>query len=79
MKKLFGYAIAAFMSCLLVVSCSQTGSTPNATNPSSPTVNSTQTTIPIGIAFAQTSNVALLGQEGVTGAKIAEAYFNHIV
>jgi branched-chain amino acid transport system substrate-binding protein len=76
MKKLFGYAIAAFMSCLLVVSCSQTVNTPNATNPSSPVTGSTQTAIPIGIAFAQTSNVALLGQEGVTGAKIAEAYFN---
>jgi len=33
------------------------------------------TPIPIGIAFAQTSNVLLLGQE-VVGAKIAEV-FNH--
>ncbi len=32
--------------------------------------------IPIGIAVAQTSNVALLGQEQVAGAKIAEKYFN---
>lgn len=32
--------------------------------------------IPIGIAVAQTSNVALLGQEEVTGAKIAEDFFN---
>ncbi len=32
--------------------------------------------IPIGIALAQTSNVALLGQEGVNGVKIAEKYFN---
>lgn len=32
--------------------------------------------IPIGIAVAQTSNTALLGQEEVTGAKIAEKYFN---
>jgi branched-chain amino acid transport system substrate-binding protein len=32
--------------------------------------------ISIGIAFAQTSNVALLGQEQVAGAKIAEKYFN---
>lgn len=30
----------------------------------------------IGIAVAQTSNVALLGQEQVIGAEIAEAYFN---
>ncbi len=32
--------------------------------------------IPIGIALAQTSNLALLGQESVNGAKIAERYFN---
>ena len=34
------------------------------------------TPIPIGIGVAQTSNVALLGQEEVTGAKIAEKFFN---
>ncbi|XZN92247.1 MAG: ABC transporter substrate-binding protein [Microcoleus sp.] len=33
-------------------------------------------TIYIGIGVAQTSNVALLGQEQVAGAKIAEKYFN---
>jgi branched-chain amino acid transport system substrate-binding protein len=32
--------------------------------------------IPIGIAVAQSSNVALLGQEQVIGAQIAEAFFN---
>ena len=32
--------------------------------------------IAIGVAVAQTSNVALLGQEQVIGAKIAEQYFN---
>jgi branched-chain amino acid transport system substrate-binding protein len=32
--------------------------------------------IPIGIAVAQTSNVALFGQEQIIGAKIAEKYFN---
>jgi branched-chain amino acid transport system substrate-binding protein len=32
--------------------------------------------IAIGIGIAQTSNVALLGQEQVTGAKLAEQYFN---
>lgn len=31
--------------------------------------------IPIGIAVAQTSNVALFGQEQIIGAKIAEKYF----
>ncbi len=32
--------------------------------------------IPIGIAVAQTSNVALLGQEQVIGAQLAEEFFN---
>jgi len=32
--------------------------------------------IPIGVAVAQTSNVALFGQEQVIGAKIAEDFFN---
>jgi branched-chain amino acid transport system substrate-binding protein len=32
--------------------------------------------IPIGIGVAQTSSVALLGQEEVIGAQIAEAFFN---
>ncbi len=32
--------------------------------------------IPLGIALAQTGNVALLGQEQVIGAKLAETYFN---
>ena len=38
--------------------------------------NSTVDEIRIGIGVAQTSNVALLGQEQVAGAKIAEQYFN---
>jgi branched-chain amino acid transport system substrate-binding protein len=32
--------------------------------------------ISLGVALAQTSNLALLGQESVNGAKIAEEYFN---
>ncbi len=72
MKKLFGFAIAAFMSCLLAVACTPTSNT--VITPNSP--SNSQTPIPIGIAVAQTSNVALLGQEEVTGAKIAETYFN---
>ncbi len=73
-KKLFGFAIAAFMSCLLAVACTPTNNT--TSTPNSPTTSGTQTPIPIGIAVAQSSNVSLLGQEQVTGAKIAEAYFN---
>lgn len=73
-KQLCGFAIAALMSCLLVVACTPTSNTPvTTTTTNSP---SNQTSIPIGIAVAQTSNVSLLGQEQVTGAKIAETYFN---
>jgi branched-chain amino acid transport system substrate-binding protein len=32
--------------------------------------------LPIGIAVAQTSNTALLGQDQIDGAKLAEEYFN---
>ena len=32
--------------------------------------------IPVGVAVAQTSNVALFGQEQVIGAQIAEEFFN---
>jgi len=53
----------ALITCLLAIACS--------TEPSS-----NSSVIPIGVAVAQTSNVALLGQEQVIGAKIAEAYFN---
>lgn len=66
--------LAAFT--VLLSACTQTNSGPSAN-----TANTSQTTassggIPIGIALAQTSNVALLGQEGIAGAKIAEKYFN---
>jgi branched-chain amino acid transport system substrate-binding protein len=74
-KKLFSYAIAAFITCLLAVACTPTNNSTTTTT-TSPATSGTQTPIPIGIAVAQTSNVALLGQEQVTGAKIAEAYFN---
>ncbi|PZU98479.1 MAG: branched-chain amino acid ABC transporter substrate-binding protein [Pseudanabaena sp.] len=57
------------MCCWLVAACGQTETT------NSPTAPNTGA-IPIGIAVAQSGNVALLGQEQVTGAKIAEAYFN---
>ncbi len=73
-KKLFSYAIATLVTGLLAVACTPTNN--STTTPNSPTTSGYQTPIPIGIAVAQTSNVALLGQEQVTGAKIAEAYFN---
>ena len=60
---------------LLFSGCNQaqnTTSTPTAKL----TNNSSSNPIPIGVAVAQTSNVALLGQEQVAGVKIAEKYFN---
>lgn len=60
---------------LLLTACGQANTnTTSATDTSASPGSSTP--IPIGIAFAQTSDVALLGQEGVAGAKIAEKYFN---
>jgi branched-chain amino acid transport system substrate-binding protein len=57
----------------LLTSCSTTSSNAPAPSENAP---STGGSIPIGIAVAQTSNVALLGQEQVAGAKLAEKYFN---
>jgi branched-chain amino acid transport system substrate-binding protein len=59
-------------SALLLTACSQSPSTNTPTNPTT----SASKTIAIGVAVAQTSNVALLGQEQVAGVKIAEKYFN---
>ena len=60
---------------LLFSGCNQAQNTT-----STPTAKLTNTSssnpIPIGVAVAQTSNVALLGQEQVAGVKIAEKYFN---
>jgi branched-chain amino acid transport system substrate-binding protein len=54
---------------LLLTSCSN-----NSNN--NPEKNSENKKISIGIAVAQTSNIALIGQEQIAGAKIAEKYFN---
>ncbi|MEH1832308.1 MAG: ABC transporter substrate-binding protein [Nostoc sp.] len=52
-------------------------STPNNTaTDTAATTGTLSGAIPIGIGVAQTSNVALLGQEQVAGAKLAEKYFN---
>ncbi len=57
---------------LLLTSCG--GGTNTVTDTAA--ITGTSDAIPIGIALAQTSNVALLGQEGFVGARIAETYFN---
>jgi len=63
------------VTCAFFLSACSGGntSTNTATNT---TATNTLKEIPIGLALAQTSNVALLGQEGIAGAKIAEKYFN---
>ena len=68
---------------MLLTACNGAKSGTAGENPSqdptttqNPSTTNTSGIIPIGIAFAQTSNVALLGQEQVAGAKIAEKYFN---
>jgi branched-chain amino acid transport system substrate-binding protein len=85
MKQPAAITTAIFTTCaMLLTACgggtnsstnTGTNATPNsATNAAATT--STSGAIPIGIALAQTSNVALLGQEGFVGAKMAEKYFN---
>jgi branched-chain amino acid transport system substrate-binding protein len=68
---------AVFLTVAFLLSaCTQTNTA--GTNPTTApsAAAGSSSAIPIGIALAQTSNVALLGQEGIAGAKIAEKYFN---
>ncbi|HEY9611893.1 ABC transporter substrate-binding protein [Allocoleopsis sp.] len=59
------------------LSRSQLDNPPDFLNKNSPAVTSSSGTyIPLGAAFSQTSNYALLAQESVIGAQIAEKYFN---
>ena len=74
-KSIFTSIFISFITFVLVVACTQSNK-PVATSNNNSSNTSAATSIPIGIAVAQTSNVALLGQEQVTGAKIAEQYFN---
>lgn len=74
-KRLFLPLLLSLFSFGLVVACNS--SAPTSQNSPSPAGSPTNSTaIPIGAALAQTSNVALLGQEQVVGVKIAEKYFN---
>ncbi len=76
-RKFFTRTFASLAAFLLAVACSPNTTTQGTTqggSSSSPAAAASE--IPIGIAVAQTSNVALLGQEQVIGAKIAEKYFN---
>ena len=71
LKKNLYLIFSAFLVCLIVIACNQNNSFTDKNSNFTFSEN-----IPIGIAVAQTSNVALLGQEQVMGAKIAEQYFN---
>jgi branched-chain amino acid transport system substrate-binding protein len=69
MNKYLAYFMASATLLVSLASCASNApqGTETATDPKA---------IAIGVGVAQTSNVALLGQEQVTGAKIAEQYFN---
>lgn len=72
-KSQFTQILTSLLTFVLVVACSQNNKPAANTN----TGNTSKSVgIPIGIAVAQTSNVSLLGQEQVIGAKIAEQLFN---
>jgi branched-chain amino acid transport system substrate-binding protein len=83
MKRPAALTTTFFATCTLLLTACGGGDTRNnsiTNTPGTATSNNTTSTtsgaIPIGIAFAQTSNVALLGQEGLAGVKIAQKYFN---
>ncbi|MBD2771909.1 ABC transporter substrate-binding protein [Iningainema tapete] len=82
MKKPAIFTTALLATCAMLLSACGGTNTNTATNGTTTATNASTTTtttsgaIPIGIALAQTSNVALLGQEGFVGSKMAEKYFN---
>ncbi|MEC4816943.1 MAG: ABC transporter substrate-binding protein [Scytonema sp. PMC 1069.18] len=81
MKKPAALTTVLLTTCAMLLTACGSGANTDTNSATNPTTNTTEVTdasgaIPIGIAFAETSNVALLGQEGVAGAKIAEKYFN---
>jgi branched-chain amino acid transport system substrate-binding protein len=82
MKKVIAGKIPFFATCaVLLTACGGANTSTNtATNSATNTTATTSASksILIGIALAQTSNVALLGQEGFVGAKMAEKYFNSL-
>ncbi|QLE54965.1 ABC transporter substrate-binding protein [Nostoc sp. TCL26-01] len=66
-----------FICSLLLTACVKNGDVAVNSANNSPATTGAVNDISIGVAFAQTSNVALLGQEGTDGIKIAEKYFNN--
>ncbi len=74
-KRLLIPLLLSLVTFSLVVACNSGGNNQQTTAPANNTAN-TANSIPIGAGLAQTSNVALLGQEQVVGVKLAEKYFN---
>ncbi|WP_421657636.1 ABC transporter substrate-binding protein [Leptothermofonsia sp. ETS-13] len=66
----------AFIIAFIVLASSLAACQNPGENQSSSPRNRFSAGIPIGVALAETSNLALLGQESVNGARIAERYFN---
>jgi branched-chain amino acid transport system substrate-binding protein len=78
-RKLIKIYLPFLLSLSAGIACSSNTSINNSSNSSSSNnTNDNASIIPIGVAVSQTSNVALLGQEQVIGAKIAEKYFNDL-
>jgi len=77
-KSLFSLSILTSLTLALAacIGGNTPTSDPGQSSSASPTAGAKGKAIPIGIAVAQTSNVALLGQEQVTGVQIAEQHFN---
>ncbi len=75
-RKFFVQILLFFLSTTLVIACNQTNQSTTTSPTNSANNSSISQSIPIGIALAQTSNTALIGQEQITGAKIAEKFFN---
>lgn len=82
MNKIVAHVAATLVTCsLLLTACkssqTQLSDRTSSSNTTSPSTQPNSTTvISIGAAFSQTSNYALLAQESVIGAQIAEKYFN---
>ncbi|NJR64961.1 MAG: ABC transporter substrate-binding protein [Leptolyngbyaceae cyanobacterium CRU_2_3] len=77
-RRFISQILVSLFTFALVVACTQPNPSNSSVTPSSEgsTTSRNAVAIPIGVAVAQTSNVSLLGQEQVIGAKIAEQVFN---
>lgn len=76
MKTLTARSSGLFVILALLLGACGSAQTGTGSSNTAGTSAGSNSAIPIGVGLAQTSNVALLGQEGIAGAKIAEKYFN---